>query len=129
MIDPKEAAKFEELTRAAALAAVELAEDRKAEDVALYDVSKCSILADYYMICTGFSEPHLKAISKNIEKLMKEKFNLSARKIDGANESKWILMDFPNITIHIFHPESRDKYRLEELWTQGEKLYPSDDQS
>jgi len=123
-VDEQEAKAFDELTRKAAFLAVETAEDRKAEDVKLYDVSKTSIIADYYMICTGFSDPHLKAISSNIQKELRKNFDLSVKRVEGNPESQWILLNFPNLVVHILHPEGREKYKLEKLWEEGVQIFP-----
>ena len=123
-VDEKKAQAFDELTRKAAFIAVETAEDRKAEDVKLFDVSKTSIIADYYMICTGFSDPHLKAISSNIQKELRKTCDLSVKRVEGSPESQWILLNFPNLVVHILHPDGREKYKLEKLWEEGVQIFP-----
>ncbi len=123
-IDEKKAKEFEELSRKAAFLAAKTAEDRKAEGVALYDVSTSSAIADYYLICTGFSEPHIKAVSNHIGKALKDEFQMMPKSTEGSADSQWIVMDYPNLLIHIFHPNSREKYRLEELWKEGKQIYP-----
>jgi ribosome-associated protein len=123
-VDEEKAKAFDELTRQAAFIAVSTAEDRKAEDVKLFDVSKTSIIADYYMICTGFSDPHLKAISSNIQKALKEHCDLTVKRAEGAPESQWILLNFPNLVVHILHPDGREKYKLEKLWESGIQIFP-----
>jgi ribosome-associated protein len=107
-----------------AMAAVKAAEDRKAEGVTLYDVSGSSLIADYYLICTANSEPHIKATINAVEKELKVNYNLTARNIDGKPASRWMIIDFPNILVHVLHSESRDHYHLEDLWTEGTQIYP-----
>ena len=123
-IDEKEAQEFQELTKKAAFLAAQTAEDRKAEDVIIYFLGNKSAVADYHVICTGFSEPHIKAVANHIGKELKEKLELMPKGTDGNAESQWILMDYPNVLIHIFHPEGRQKYRMEELLDQGTQIYP-----
>ena len=123
-VDEEKAKAFDELTRQAAFIAVSTAEDRKAEDVKLFDVSKTSIVADFYMICTGFSDPHLKAISSNIQKALKEQCDLTVKRAEGSPESQWILLNFPNLVVHILHPDGREKYKLEKLWESGVQIFP-----
>lgn len=123
-IDEKKAKEFDEISRKAAFLAAKTAEDRKGEDVVLYDVGSSSAIADYYLICTGFSEPHIKAVSNHIGKALKEELDMMPKHTEGVATSQWIVMDYPNLLIHIFHPESREKYRLEELWEEGKQIYP-----
>ena len=123
-IDEEKAKAFDVITRKAAFLAVETAEDRKAEDVKLFDVSKTSIIADYYMICTGFSDPHLKAISSNIQKVLRKECELSVKRVEGSPESQWILLNFPNLVVHVLHPDGREKYKLEKLWEEGVQIFP-----
>lgn len=123
-IDEKKAKEFDEISRKAAFLAAKTAEDRKAEDVLLYDVSESSAIADYYLICTGFSEPHLKAVSNHIGKALKDELQMTPKHTEGGTTSQWIVMDYPNLLIHIFHPDGRDKYKLEELWEDGTQIYP-----
>jgi len=123
-IDEKEAQEFQELTQKAAHLAAQTAEDRKAEDVMIYYLGNKSAVADYHVICTGFSEPHIKAVANHIGKALKEQLGLMPKGTEGKAESQWILMDYPNVLVHIFHPEGRQKYRMEELLEQGKLIYP-----
>lgn len=123
-IDEKEAQEFQELTQKAAQLAAQTAEDRKAEDVMIYYLGNKSAVADYHVICTGFSEPHIKAVANHIGKALKEQLGLMPKGTEGKAESQWILMDYPNVLVHIFHPEGRQKYRMEELLEQGTLIYP-----
>lgn len=127
LIDPVEAAKLAAESRELAELCVQIADDRKAGEVKLFDVSKSSMIADYYMICSGNSEPHLRAIAGHIEKEVKEQFNLYPKGETKAVASKWLVMDYPNVLIHILHPQARDYYRLEELWKEGKQIFPAQD--
>ena len=92
-----------------------VADQRKGSDIVVMDMTELSAIADYFVICTGTSAPHLRAISENIQKEAKEKYDLRG-KIDGTPESNWIIVDMGDVMIHIFTPESRMTYQLEELW-------------
>lgn len=94
---------------------IEICEDVKAVDIKIFDISKSSSVADSYVICTGNSEPHLKAISERLQKGMKDA-NLQASAIDGGASSQWIVMDFHSVIVHIMHPDAREYYNLEALW-------------
>ena len=92
-----------------------VADQRKGSDIVVMDMTELSAIADYFVICTGTSAPHLRAISENIQKEAKEKFDFRG-KIDGTPESNWIIVDMGDVMVHIFTPESRMTYQLEDLW-------------
>lgn len=72
--------------------------------------------ADHFIICEGESNTQVKAISNNIYKRMKEELNISPNHIEGSLNAKWILVDYFNTLVHVFHPETRSFYELEDLW-------------
>jgi ribosome-associated protein len=82
-------------------------------------MSESSSVADYYIICTGNSEPHLKAIGERLERGMRE-VSLAASTVDGGASSQWIVMDFHAVIVHIMHPDAREYYNLESLWSNGQ---------
>jgi ribosome-associated protein len=98
-----------------ALAAAHAAADKKAEDIRILDLRKISSFADYFVICTGTSEPHLKAIGSEIREKLRDDLGLSAH-ADGFPASQWIVLDYHGVLIHIFQAEKRDFYDLESLW-------------
>ena len=101
----------EELARAI----FDILDAKKAHKLKVLRVNDQTVITDYFVICTGTSAPHLRAISENIQKEAKEKYDLRG-KIDGTPESNWIIVDMGDVMIHIFTPESRMTYQLEELW-------------
>ena len=90
-------------------------EDRKAVDLLVYDVQGESILADYYLFCNGNSDVHVRAIASNLEKNLKDDLGLLPKSQEGKSESGWILIDYADVLIHIFTPETRDYYNFEDL--------------
>ncbi|TVQ43030.1 MAG: ribosome silencing factor [Saprospirales bacterium] len=74
---------------------------------------------DYFIICSGESTTQIKAISDNIVKNVKESLAERPSHVEGKTESRWILLDFFNTVVHVFHPETRLYYELEELWSDG----------
>ena len=97
---------------------ISICEDVKAVDIRTFDISSSSSIADFYVICTGNSEPHLKAISERLQKDMKDA-SQQASAIDGGASSQWIVMDFHSVIVHIMHPDAREYYNLEALWSNG----------
>jgi len=98
---------------------VAVCEDVKAVDISIFDMTETSTVASYYVLCTGNSEPHLKAIGDRLEKEMKDA-ELAATAIDGGASSQWIVMDFGSVIVHVMHPEAREYYNLEALWSAGQ---------
>ena len=74
------------------------------------------------MICTGTSEPHLKAIAGEIEDELKKKHKLKPHAVDGYPMSQWIVLDYSNVVVHVLHEQKRDYYRLEDLWSDAPRL-------
>ena len=96
-------------------------DDKKAKDIKVLRTTEQTVLADYFVICTGTSAPHLRAISENIQKEAREKMDIRG-KIDGTPESNWIIVDMGDVMIHIFTPESRMTYQLEDLWGDAVRI-------
>jgi ribosome-associated protein len=100
----------------------ELAADRKALDIVQLDVRGMVSYADYFLICTGRSDRQARAIHDAIHLGMKSAHGLLPRRVEGVNESRWILLDYLDVVVHIFTPETREYYRLEQLWGEAPAL-------
>lgn len=97
---------------------VDILKDKKAVDVTVIEVEKITIIADYFVICSGTSTTHIKALADEIE------FKLSGEGTDylrreGYNSARWILLDYGSVVVHVFHEEDRAFYNLERLWSDG----------
>lgn len=75
--------------------------------------------SDYFIICEGDSNTQISAIANNIEKRMKEELGVRAAHVEGKMASKWVLVDFFDVIVHIFYPETRSFYDIEDLWSDG----------
>lgn len=98
-----------------ALSAASLALEKKAFNLALLDVRSCRSLMDYILICSVESTVQAQSICEYIREMLK-RYNVQNLGIEGASEGKWILMDYNDVIIHIFHEYVRDVYDLEGLW-------------
>ncbi|MGH2835246.1 MAG: ribosome silencing factor [Solirubrobacteraceae bacterium] len=105
----------EEITMAAA----ELASDAKAEGIVALDLRGLTSVADYFVICTGRSDRQVKAIHDRIHLGMKNAHGTLPTRVDGATQAQWVLMDYGDVIVHVFTPEMRDFYRLEQLWGEA----------
>ena len=94
---------------------LQLLQDSKAEGIVLIDVHDSSNLADYIFICAGRSQLHCRGISENIVFRLKHQDEIHLG-IEGELEGNWVLLDYGNIILHVFHPEIRKYYNLEELY-------------
>lgn len=100
---------------------VELAEDKKAADIVLLDLTGLTSVADYFVIASGGSERQLDAIADGIISGMRdEKVHAYGR--EGTAASHWILVDFGNVIVHIFTPPERDYYQLERHWSEAKTI-------
>lgn len=105
--------------------AYEILEEKKARDIEIIDISEVSILADYFIICSGTSITHIRTIADEMDQKMGEAgFNLLHK--EGYASARWILLDFGEIVVHIFHEEDRSFYNLERLWADGRFRTPDD---
>ncbi len=96
-----------------------LAEDKKAINPIILDVSKISDITSYFVIISGSSSPHVKAIADNISKGTKEKNNGPVH-YESDRTNNWIVVDHFDVITHVFHQETREYYNLERLWGEAE---------
>lgn len=99
----------------------EIALDKKAEDVVVLDVTGLSSVTDYLVVCSGNSEPHLKAIANELIARLKS-LGRRPQSQDGFPASRWVVLDFTDVLVHIFHPETRARYGLEDLWSDARRV-------
>jgi ribosome-associated protein len=107
---------------AVAGAVIDLAADRKAVDIVQLDLRGMISYTDYFVICTGRSDRQCKAIHDGIHMGMKDDHGLLPRRVEGLTQSRWVLMDYLDVIVHVFTPELREYYRLEQLWGEAPAL-------
>lgn len=107
----------------------ELASNKKAEDIVVLDLRGISTFTDFFVLCSGTSEPHLKAIAGEVETKLKEDHGIRATAIDGFPASQWIVLDYLQVIVHVFHQNKRQFYSLEDLWSDAPRLELSPAQS
>ena len=106
----------EESNRGLAKKILELLQESKAEEIVLIDVRETSNLADYLFICEGRSQLHCRGIAQNVVFRLKHLGDVHLG-IEGELEGNWVLLDYGNIILHVFHPEIRKYYNIEKLFT------------
>ena len=95
------------------------ASDRKAIDVVQMDLREMIGYTDYFVVCTGRTDRQAKAIHDAIHSGMKSEHGLLPQRVEGISDARWILMDYLDVVVHIFTPETREFYRLEQLWGEA----------
>ncbi len=99
-----------------ALLCRELADNKKAENIVVLDVRELSSITDYFVIATGTSEPHLRAIVDEISDTLALDHNLKPRARDGSLPTAWVVLDYFDVIVHVMRPDIRQHYNLEGLW-------------
>jgi ribosome-associated protein len=102
-----------------AAAAIEYAADRKALDIVQLDLRGIIGYTDYFVICSGRSDRQVKAIHDAIHQGMKSEHGQLPRRVEGLSQARWILMDYLDVIVHVFTPETREYYRFEQLWGEA----------
>ena len=90
----------------------------KANHILALDVRELTVICDYMVIASGRSANQVKALADDVDERMAE-LGLTLRRTEGANEGRWVILDYGNIMVHLFHPEERQFYNLERLWEDG----------
>ena len=116
-VDSPTKASAEQLARAL----VDAAADRKAADVVLLDLRPVSIIADYFVICSGSSERQINAVTRALVDVAAE-LGVDSKRIEGTSDGEWVLLDFQDVIAHVFSPQQRAFYRLDELWRDAQPL-------
>jgi ribosome-associated protein len=107
-----------------ALLCREYAEDRKGEDLVILDVREVSTITDYFVLATGTSEPHLRAIVDGIRDRLKEEHGVRPRAVDGSVQGAWLVLDYFDVIVHVLRADAREHYDLEGLWGDAPQLTP-----
>lgn len=101
--------------------AVELAQDRKGRDVTVLDLRGLSSATDFFLIVTGTSDIHVRSIANHIMDEMKAD-DVRPDHVEGVQGGRWVLIDYIDFVVHVFHPAARDFYQLERLWGDAPAL-------
>ena len=97
------------------------AADVKAIDLVELDLRDVLGYTDYFVICSGNTDRQTKAIHDRVHQGLKNEHGLLPRRVEGLAEARWILMDYLDVVVHVFTPEAREFYRLEQLWGEAPK--------
>lgn len=96
-------------------------EDKKAEDIKIIDISKVSVIADYFIIASGNNRNQVQALADNVQEELGKR-GVDCKQIEGYQTANWILLDYNDIIVHIFNAEDRLFYDLERIWRDGKSV-------
>ncbi len=105
-----------------AIAAARTADENRGQDIVVLDVRKLTSIFDYFVIASGTSRRQIHAISEEIDDRLEKELGDQRMGIEGYSESRWILLDYGSVVIHLFDDETRQYFALEDLWADGEKV-------
>ena len=109
-----------EKAKAIAELAANTLDNKKGMDVTALEVSEQTILADYFVLATGTSNTHVRALADEVEFKLKEELGVEPSHIEGASGNAWTLLDYGCVVVHVFTSKARDFYKLERLWSGNE---------
>ncbi len=109
-----------------ALACVKFAENRKAENITVLDVRGVTSVTDFFVICSGSSEPHLKAIINEIREKVFEAYHVHPTSMDGMVGTSWVVLDYYDVIIHVMRSDTRERYDLENFWGDAKRYTVED---
>jgi len=111
-------------SRKLALLCREFADNKKAEDIVILDVRKISSVTDYFVIASGTSEPHLRAIVEEITGKVRDEGGQRPRAVDGTAHGAWVVLDYFDVIVHVMRQDTREHYDLEGLWGDAKRVKP-----
>jgi len=109
-------------SRKLALLCRELADNKKAEDIVILDLRELSSVTDYFVLASGTSEPHLRAIVDEITEKLRDDQDLRPRAIDGTLQAAWVVLDYFDVIVHVMRRDVRERYDLESLWGDAPRV-------
>jgi ribosome-associated protein len=105
-----------------AIAAARTAADNRGQDIVVLDTSGQTALFDYFVIATGTSRRQLHAMSEEIDQVLGRELGDQRLSVSGYEESRWIVLDYGTVVIHLFDAETREYYALEDLWAEAARV-------
>lgn len=95
--------------------------DNKADDVVLLDLHGVTDMTDYFVVASGTSDTHVRSVAQHVMETL-QKQGVRAASVEGFGEGRWVLLDYVDFVVHVFHPSSRSFYQLERLWGDAPAL-------
>ena len=96
--------------------------DRKGNDVVLLGLAGVSDMTDYFLIASGTSDTHVRALGQGVLEDMKKETGQMAHHVEGLQQGRWVLLDYVDFVVHVFHPTLRNFYQIERLWADADVI-------
>lgn len=100
---------------------IDVLDEKMGADIHLLDITELSVIADYFIICSGSNSRLVRALINSVVEVIKEEYKIKPS-IEGVPEGGWMLADYGNVILHVFSPDRRNYYRLEDLWSEGKTI-------
>ena len=111
-------------TKEEALRIAQVLDGKKAQKLMILEVSHLTSITDYFVIASASNTQLVRAMAEEVEEKLSEEDGIVARRKEGYNESRWIVLDYSGVIVHIFHQEEREFYNIERLWMDGSNQVP-----
>jgi ribosome-associated protein len=105
-----------------AMACAKAADEIQAENIRVWDMRGVSNLTDFMVVCSGSSMPHLRAVLRDVAGLVEEWHGVKPVHTEGKADTRWVVLDYIDVMVHVMHVELRDFYGLEELWADAKEV-------
>ena len=119
---PAAANRSSEQARTLALTAARVAAETRGTDVKILDLRELTPVFDYFVVATGTSKRQIHAMADEIEKVVKAELHDRRRGAEGYEEGRWIVLDYGDVMVHLFDPESREYWDIEQLWSDAQRI-------
>ncbi|MGE5472936.1 MAG: ribosome silencing factor [Ignavibacteriales bacterium] len=103
-------------------AVISILEDKKAKDIKVLEVKDVTLVADYFVISSGTSTTHIKSLADELEVKLEDEKGIKMHHREGYNSARWILLDYGDVIVHIFHQDDRAYYNLEKIWSEAKDV-------
>lgn len=101
----------------------EILDSKKAQDIVILKVGDLTIISDYFVVASAGSTTHVQTLAGEVQQKMFENEGLKPTRVEGEREGRWIVLDYGEVLVHLFHREERDFYQLERLWKVKDNFY------
>jgi len=98
-------------------------DNKRAQDIIILRVADMTIISDYFVVASAGSSTHVQTLAEEVQLKMHEKFGLNPSRVEGEREGRWVVIDYGDVLVHLFHKEERDFYQLERLWKVDDNYY------
>ncbi len=95
--------------------------EKKGEDIQVLDLRRLGAVSDFFVVASGASSTHVRSLAEHVELYWKQQGQRPWH-VEGYEAERWVLLDYVNVVVHIFHPKTREFYMLERLWGDAERL-------